>query len=156
MNTKEIYELLKSRFKDRVLEYHEPPKDAFIIVDAAAIAEIAVFLRDNEQLLMDSLMCLSGVDYNDKLSVAYHLFSTKKLHKTVIKATTPKDNPSVQTVSDVWPAANAYEREVYDLLGINFEGHPNMKRILMPDDWEGYPLRKDYKFPESYHGISCK
>ncbi|MBI4834208.1 MAG: NADH-quinone oxidoreductase subunit C [Planctomycetes bacterium] len=155
MNTKEIYDLLKAKFNGKVLAYNEPPKDAFIVVDAKSLPEITTFLKDDGQLLMDSLVCLSGVDYPDRFSVAYHLFSTKKLHKTVIKVNTDRENPSVPTVSNVWPGAVSYERETFDLFGIIFYGHPNLERLLMPDDWEGYPLRKDYKFPAFYHGINA-
>lgn len=153
MNQNEIYNLLKARFPNKVLEFDEKTLSPSILVDALALPEIASYLRHTPELYLDSLMCLSGLDYPDRFSVVYHLFSTRHSHKTVIKVNTPKDNPTVPSVAHIWSAANAHEREVYDLLGIEFPGHPNLKRILLPDDWEGHPLRKDYQYPASYHGV---
>jgi NADH-quinone oxidoreductase subunit C len=104
-------------------------------------------------------MCLSGVDYKgakgepDRMEVVYHLFSMKLRHKCVLKVELPRENPSVPTLENVWAIANWHEREAYDLFGIRFEGHSDLRRILCPDDWEGYPLRKDYQQPESYLGM---
>jgi len=156
MNSKEIYELLKTEFKDKILEYIETTKDPFVVIEKGFLLVVAKFLRNNPSLLMDSLMCLSGVDYPDKMTVVYHLFSTKHLHKLVLKVNTTKDNLLIPSVSHIWQTANTHEREAYDLFGIKFEGHPNLTRILLPDDWEGYPMRKDYQYPETYHGIPCK
>ena len=98
-------------------------------------------------------MCLSGVDYKDKFAVAYHLHSMKHRHAIGMKAFLPRETPSLPTVDDVWPAANFQEREAFDLFGIVFEGSKDLRRILLPEDWEGHPLRKDYKYPDFYHGI---
>jgi len=162
MNTKEIYESLKEQFKDKILGYNEVPVDCFITIDKTSLPEIAKFLRDNPKLYLDNLMCLSGMDYPatagqvpEHFTVVYHLFSTKHLHKITLKADAPKDNPLVPSVYNIWPIAREYEREAYDLFGIKFGGHPNLTRILLPDDWEGHPLQKDYQFPKSYHGIPC-
>ncbi|MBP2669686.1 MAG: hypothetical protein H6Q80_1888, partial [Deltaproteobacteria bacterium] len=119
----------------------------------AAVKEVARFLKQDPALAFDSLMCLSGVDYKDRFAVAYHLHSLSHRHAVGVKAFLPRENPSLPTVDDVWPAANFQEREAYDLFGIVFEGSKDLRRILLPDDWEGHPLRKDYKYPESYHGI---
>jgi len=98
-------------------------------------------------------MSLSGVDYKEGLAVAYHLYSMKHRHAVGLKTMLPREAPSLPTVDDVWPAANFQEREAFDLLGIVFEGSKDLRRILLPPDWEGHPLRKDYKYPEFYHGI---
>ena len=88
------------------------------------------------------------------LSVVYHLESIELKHKIVLKVLLQRENPDVQSVSCVWRCADWHEREAYDLIGINFLNHPDLRRILMPYDWEaGYPLRKDYKNPEFYHGM---
>ncbi|HBO68949.1 MAG TPA: NADH-quinone oxidoreductase subunit C [Deltaproteobacteria bacterium] len=154
MDPKAIHDLLKQRFGDDLLEFQEqgisPP---FLVVSPGRLPEIARFLRDEPGLSFDSLMCLSGVDYKDRFAVAYHLHSLKETHRIGVKVYLPKESPSVQTVDAVWPAANFMERETYDLYGILFEGSKDLRRILLPEDWEGHPLRKDYKYPESYHGI---
>jgi len=149
-----IFDLLKRRFGDGILEFQEqgisPP---FAVVSPETLPEAARFLRDGEGLSFDSLMCLSGVDYPERFAVAYHLFSMKERHTLGIKVFLPKESPSVPSVDEVWPAANFMERETYDLFGINFPGSKDLRRILLPEDWEGHPLRKDYKYPEFYHGI---
>ena len=101
-------------------------------------------------------MCLSGVDLSpedEDLSVVYHLFSDVHLHKVVIKAVVSKENPHLPTVENTWKTANWHEREAYDLFGIVFDGHSDLRRILLPDDWEGHPLRKNYKEPDTYRGM---
>jgi NADH-quinone oxidoreductase subunit C len=93
------------------------------------------------------------VDYKEKYAVAYHLHSLKHRHAIGMKVFLPRETPSLPTVDAVWPAANFQEREVFDLFGIAFEGSKDLRRILLPEDWEGHPLRKDYKYPDFYHGI---
>jgi NADH-quinone oxidoreductase subunit C len=153
MSIQEILEKLKARFSEVSFELVETKVDPFIKVPAKYIAEVAAFLKEDEALAFDSLMCLSGVDYPNTLTVVYHLFSFKHGHKLVLKVETPRDNPSVPTVENVWRTANWHEREAFDMFGIHFENHSDLRRILCPDDWEGYPLRKDYKTQEFYHGI---
>jgi len=85
--------------------------------------------------------------------LVYNLFSMKHRHKIALRVDLPRDNPRVPSVESVWRTADWHEREAYDLFGIHFEGHPDLRRILCPDDWEGYPLRKDYVVQEYYHGI---
>ncbi|MFH0800402.1 MAG: NADH-quinone oxidoreductase subunit C [Pseudomonadota bacterium] len=101
------------------------------------------------------LSCLTGTDRGDHLEVVYHLFSYARKETRVLKAKISKESPEIQSVSPIWPSADWMERETYDLVGIKFTGHPNLKRILNPDDWAGHPLRKDYKEPEEYQGMSC-
>ena len=103
---------------------------------------------------MDCLSNESGVDYKDRIEVVYHLFSYSKRHTAVLKVKLPRDNPSVETLEGVWKSANWMEREIFDLIGVNFEGHSDMRRILMPEDWIGHPQRKDFVEPAEYHGIS--
>jgi len=125
-----------------------------IIVPAAAITAIALQLRDDPELQFDYLMCLSGVDNNDgTLGVVYHLDSVKLRHKLTLKVIVSIDAPQVPTVEKVWRSADWHEREAYDLIGVVFEGHRDHRRILLPEDWEGHPLQKNYQVPEFYNGM---
>ncbi len=152
MTINEIYEQLKEEYGDSIIELIEnPPCDSSIIVKAESIFEVCHTLRDKPGFEFDYLMCLSGLDLGEKLSAVYHLYSMKHAHKVVIKTIVPKDNPKVPSVERIWRTADWHEREAYDLIGIIFEGHHNLIRILCPYDWEGHPLRKDYKEPEYYH-----
>jgi NADH-quinone oxidoreductase subunit C len=99
---------------------------------------------------MDHLELLGGADYEDRMEVVYVLYSMKHRHRYTLKCRLPREEPRVSTVESIWKVANWHEREAFDMFGIVFEGHSDMRRILCPDDWEGYPLRKDYKAPESY------
>jgi NADH-quinone oxidoreductase subunit C len=149
-----IYELLKQRCGDRVLEISDRKFDPFAVIDPGAIVEAGRFLYENPETAMDCLNNETGVDYKDRIEVVYHLFSYRYRHGCVLKVKLPRENPAVATVEDIWRAANWMEREIFDLLGVTFEGHSDLRRILMPEDWPGYPLRKDFVEPREYHGIS--
>ena len=153
----EIFQLLKDNFPATNLELKtDQPTEAVIIVNAMEIDKISLFLRDSSELLFDSLMNLSGVDEPkvNLLSVYYHLESTKLKNKVTLKVSTDRNKPEVPSVTDVWKGADWHEREAYDMFGIIFLNHPDLRRILMPYDWDaGYPLRKDYENPEFYHGM---
>lgn len=167
----EIYQILKDKFSDSIIELKtDQPTEPLIIASPLSIDKIAFFLRDNSELLFDSLMNLSGVDdFNGQkiddengnkimqggtLSVFYHLDSIKLKQKITIKVSTNRDKPEVSSVSEIWNTADWHEREAYDMFGINFINHPDLRRILMPYDWSaGYPLRKDYENPEFYQGM---
>jgi NADH-quinone oxidoreductase subunit C len=155
MIPQEISETLKARFGEAILEAKlEGVLNPSIRVAPERVQDIALFLRDDDHLLFDVLMCLSGVDYTaGKLGVVYHLDSMKRSHKITLKVEVTCDNPRVASVQSVWRTANWHEREAYDLFGIVFDGHPDLRRILLPDDWEGHPLRKDYRVPEFYNGM---
>ncbi|MFD2368431.1 NADH-quinone oxidoreductase subunit C [Brevibacillus sp. GCM10020057] len=106
--------------------------------------EVASFLKEDEQLAFDYLSDLHGVDYDDRMEVYYHFYSYKNRQNLAVKVKTDRENPTVPSVMGIWQGANWNEREAFDLLGIHFPGHRDMRRILLPDDWVGYPLRKDY------------
>ncbi len=170
-SAQEIFDLLKTKFGDSIIELvSTQPTEPFIIINPTEIDKVCFFLRDDEELLFDNLMNLSGVDdANGKnisdgdgatkieggtLSVYYHIESTKLRHKLVLKVSTQREKPDVASVEQIWRHADWHEREAFDLLGINFLNHPDLRRILMPYDWEfGYPLRKDYSNPEFYQGM---
>lgn len=125
------------------------------------IAEVCLELRDNKQTFFDLLECLSGVDYGieeNMFGVVYNLASIPFKRQLTLKVVKYHDRsraelPSFPSVAEVWRTAEWHEREAFDLLGIHFANHPDLRRVLLPDDWEGYPLRKDYKAQEYYRGI---
>jgi NADH-quinone oxidoreductase subunit C len=173
MNAAEIVAVLDQKFGSRIKSKKLEAIDPSITVDAADLLEVCRFLKDEPRLAFDLLNCISGVDYLETdpkkapkagfephLEVVYHLSSFTHRHRFVVVVTLPrwKNNepgsiPDLASVTSVWRTADWHEREVYDLCGVNFLGHPDQRRILLSDDWEGYPLRKDYEFPLEYHGI---
>jgi NADH-quinone oxidoreductase subunit C len=103
-------------------------------------------LRNNEQTHFDYLFCLSGVDWGEELGVVYHLESTTHRHSVVVKVKTKdREHPNFDTVSNIWATAKFHEREVFDFFGIKFNNHPNLKYLILTEEWEGFPLRKDYE-----------
>jgi NADH-quinone oxidoreductase subunit C len=145
---------LHEAMPDAVEEAVEEGTHPFVRVQAGRIADAARVLK--EKCGAEMLHQISGVDYADRMEVVYHFARvTKEPAFLCLKVTVPRDNPVVPTLAHEWQAANWGERETYDLLGIRFEGHPHLYRILLPEDWEGFPLRKDYEFPAEYHGIDC-
>ncbi len=116
------------------------------ILPADKLHDVAKMLKENPQTKMDYLFSLTASDRKDGLNVIYHLTSTEYRHTVVLKVIlTDKENPMVATVSDLWSAAEYLEREVFDLFGVKFENHPDLRRLFLDDEWVGYPLRKDYK-----------
>ena len=155
MTAQEIFDNLQAKFGDQIVDLTENV-DPWIRVKPEAIAEVCDYARNDGDLDFESLMCLSGVDYEDHMTVVYHLGSSSHKHKIALKVEVGRDEPKVPTVERVWRVANWHEREAYDMYGIVFEGHSDLRRILCPDDWEGYPLRKDYKVQEFYRGIKVE
>ncbi|MGA2409352.1 MAG: NADH-quinone oxidoreductase subunit C [Candidatus Binataceae bacterium] len=149
-----IGERVKERFGDKVIELSVKPPDPFAVTQAEALLKICQWLRADPELAMDCLNNQTGVDRKDCVEIVYHLFSYRHRHTTVLKVRLPRENPTVATVEGIWRSANWMEREIFDLLGVTFEGHSDMRRILMPEDWPGFPLRKDFVEPLEYHGIS--
>jgi NADH-quinone oxidoreductase subunit C len=155
MDAATIHERLKARFETGVGDCDLKAKNPSISVVPAVIADVCRVLHDEPDLRFDCLSNQSGVDYTAKghIEVVYHLYSYTHRHQIVLKVDVPRDTPVVPTVEGIWKAANWLEREIYDLLGVTFDGHPDLRRILMPEDWIGHPLRKDFVEPEEYHGI---
>jgi len=116
-----------------------------IIVQPAQLHQLMSQLKSNSETAFDFLFCLSGVDWGKELGVVYHLESTIHRHIVVVKVKTEdRENPNFDTVSDIWLTAEFNEREVFDFFGIRFNNHPNMKRLFLTEEWDGFPLRKDY------------
>lgn len=153
-----IHERLVAQFGDRIAGIELDVIDPWILVAAESVVEVSRLLHDDPELRFDVLSNQSGVDYKDQgyIEVVYHLYSYPIRHSIVVKVRTPRDEAIVPTVTGVWKAANWHEREIYDLLGVTFTGHPDLRRLLMPEDWVGHPLRKDFVEPDEYHGISTR
>jgi NADH-quinone oxidoreductase subunit C len=174
MTPADIVDLLEQQFGARIKAKKLDAIDPFIVVDAADVVDVCRFLKDDSRLQFDLLNCISGVDYLEPdpkkapkagfephLEVVYHLSSFRQPgRRFVVKVVLPrwKDDkpgqlPEVPSVTGLWRTADWHERDVYDLSGVFFAGHPGLTRILLSEDWVGHPLRKDYEFPLEYHGI---
>lgn len=165
MTFEEIVQLLTRTFSEEVVlgidESSTPPA---IQITASHIAEVCLKLHEDEQTYFDYLSCLSGIDNGPEegtMEVIYHLYSIPYDVSLALKVQVPRNQegeplPEVPTVSTIWRTADWHERETYDLLGIHFTGHPDLRRILLAADWEGHPLRKDYKLQKYYHGIKVE
>ena len=173
MNFAEITAVLDQQFGGRIKEKKADALDPFVVVAPGDLVEVCRFLRDDPWLKFELLNCISGVDYlepdpkkapksgfDPHVEVVYHFQSFTHRHRFALKIILPrwKDNkpgelPELPSVSGIWQTADWHEREVYDLSGVWFTGHPDLRRILLSEDWIGHPLRKDYEFPLEYHGI---
>jgi NADH-quinone oxidoreductase subunit C len=160
-----IRELLEAEFGLEVIVAEEQSGlQPALIITKEALPQVCLFLRDHEKTYFDFLSCISAVDDGitaGTFTVVYHLASIPYNYQLTLKVIVYNnrqlDNlPIVPSVSEVWRTAEWHEREAFDLMGIYFEGHRDLRRILLPDDWEGYPLRKDYQEAETYHGIAIK
>jgi NADH-quinone oxidoreductase subunit C len=173
MTPTEIVALLEQQFGDRIKSKKADAIDPYVVVEPGDLLEVCRFLRDDPRLRFEFLNCITSVDYFEPdpkkapkagfephLEVVYHFSSFTHRHRFVIKVMLPRWKndqagalPEVPSLTSLWATADWHEREVYDLGGIWFTGHPDLTRILLAEDWEGHPLRKDYEFPLEYHGI---
>jgi NADH-quinone oxidoreductase subunit C len=173
MKPSDIVALLELELPGKIKSKNLDALDPFIVIDPGDLLTVCGFLKEDSRLSFEFLNCISGVDYLEldpkkapkagfepHTEVVYHLSSFTHRHRLVVKVILPrwKDNkadelPEVPSVTELWDTADWHEREVYDLSGVNFVGHPDLRRILLSEDWEGHPLRKDYEFPLEYHGI---
>jgi NADH-quinone oxidoreductase subunit C len=146
MDNATVIERLRAAHQDAIGKTSEFRDMLSVYVPAQAIVDVARFLRDDPELSYNFLENLCGVDYlgrDPRFEVVYHLLSHKNRHRIALKVGVPERNPSVPTLTRLWATANWQEREAFDMFGIVFTDHPGLQRILMPDDWEGYPQRKD-------------
>ncbi|MCA9771107.1 MAG: NADH-quinone oxidoreductase subunit C [Myxococcales bacterium] len=152
----EIHEILRARFGESgVLRLVAESPEPFVVIEPRAIAEVLAFCRDDPRLAFDFPSCLTGFDSGEgTLSVDYHLFSHRHRHDLSLRVIVTREDPRVPTAAFVYPAFNWHEREAYDLTGIVFDGHPDLRRLLLPEDWVGWPLRKDFQEQADYRGIA--
>jgi NADH-quinone oxidoreductase subunit C len=127
--------------------------DSTISVESNSILEVCNFLKKSKEFEFNVLQVITGSDYADRMELSYILASYTKNLEVILKVKLPRENAQVHSVVGVWPAANFLERECFDMFGMQFTGHPDLRRILCPDDWSGYPLRKDYVVAEVYNGM---
>ena len=177
MSPAEITAILETEFGTAITGKKLDAIDPYVTVEPARLADVCRFLRNDPRMKFELLNDITGVDYLEidakkapkagfepHLEVLYHLSSfsfpgrrfTLKLVLPRWKDDVAGQLPEVPSVSDLWKTADWHEREVYDLVGVFFTGHPSLVRILLNDDWVGHPLRKDYEFPLEYHGIRCR
>ncbi len=154
-----IYNYLKDKFGDGIGLLDTDSKDPWFEVKKDALREVAAALRDDPELGFSYLVAVTGVDYSDfkddyeykgKLCATYILYRLKDSHQLIFKVFVDKKDAEIPSVWDIWRAAEWHEREAFDLVGIKFTNHPDLRRILLPPEWEGHPLRRDYKEPEEY------
>jgi NADH-quinone oxidoreductase subunit C len=142
----EIYQRLAEQFPDAGL-LRAGGRVPATVVPPERLREVCLFLRDDPELRFDYPASITGVDYLDYFELIYQLRSMTHHHDVNLKARVGRDRPSLPSVVEVWPGADFQEREIYDLMGISFDGHPNMSRILLWDEFIGHPLRKDFGIP---------
>jgi NADH-quinone oxidoreductase subunit C len=146
-----LHEKLKERWPDDVIEIHDFRGDETAVVKREALGSMAWFLKQDPDFEMNVLMDLTAVDglamqWNPRFQVVYHFYSLTKNHRLRLKVPVDENDAVVPSLTSLWPIANWFEREVWDMFGIRFEGHPNLKRILMYEEFVGHPLRKDYPY----------
>lgn len=172
LEAESVFQTLREKFPQGALAFHQPKSgNPWIELKSDSLVSIAEFLRDDQDHEFISLQVVSGTDFLAKeavsataelpaqaavpgrIEIVYVLFSYAFNTQLTLKVLCDRDHAKVPTLAHLFRSANWYEREIYDVLGVNFEGHPNLKRLLLPPDWVGHPLRKDYIFPEEYNGM---
>ena len=156
MEPSEVFKLIESKYPDALKSTDLEGTEQTVTIEANSIVDVCTYLKTDPELQFTSLMCLSGVDFEDKMEVFYHLHSLLHNHRVTLKVELPREDPKLPTVYNVWKGANWHEREAYDMFGIKFDGQPDLRRILLPDDWEGFPLRKDHVDAEEYRGWTIR
>ena len=150
----ELSETIKSRLGSAVISIEEMKNfDLMIAVRKDQIVSAAGILKNDSELRFTTLMNHLGADYMDSMAVIYNLYSPLWKRKITFKCLLDREQPEIDSLEPVFRGISWYERETFDMLGIRFIGHHNLKRLLLPEDWEGFPLKKDYVYPEEYQGI---
>lgn len=149
-----VSKIIEDKYPGSVIIPKEQHND-FIQLKSDNWKEIAELLKSDSKLNFDSCQCITGVDLGleANLEVRYNFHSMRLKHKIEIRIETDRKKPSIQSIEQVWRVAGWFEREVYDMYGIKLKGHRDLRRMLLPEDWKGWPLRKDYKTPNTYNGM---
>lgn len=140
-----IIEKLRSNFQDSLIEVCEFRGDLAIVVDAGRIADICKFLRDDAELQFEMCQDITAIDWakrKNRFTVVYHIYSLKNKFRLRLKANIEKE--TIESVTSIWSSANWYERETFDMFGIRFNNHPDLRRVYMPEEYEYHPLRKEF------------
>ncbi len=159
MKFEQIKELIQSEYSDAILGEDENSSPNALIIKAESLHQVCEILHANENTYFDQLSCLSGIDNGAEtgtMEIVYNLYSIPHNLHLMLKVKIDRSKPSMDSVSDIWKTADWHEREAFDLYGIHFNNHPDLRRILLPEDWEGFPLRKDYVEQEKYHDVIIK
>jgi NADH-quinone oxidoreductase subunit C len=143
--------------KDYLVDTNATP--GIVIIDAAELVNVCKHLHSNPATYFDMLSCITALDNGQQagtMELIYNLYSIPFNHHLGLKVIMQREDSAVDSLSSIWRTADWHEREAYDMFGIKFNGHPDLRRILMPADWEGFPLRKDYKHQEYYRSIKIE
>ena len=158
MTFNDIATLLTAEFSSD-LQANTTNLQPYLTVPTEQLTAICQFLRDDDRLFFDLLACITAIDNGieaNTMEVIYNLTSIPYAHDLMMKVIVPRSQPVVPSVAHIWRTADWHERESFDLVGVVFSGHPDLRRILLPTDWNGHPLRQDYQEDEQYHGIKTK
>lgn len=156
MNISEVYTEVKKLFLDKVSGVEKSGQLEFFYFDSDIIRDLFLVLRDKIGMEFRHLSYIAAVDMKDRFEIVYCLYSYRWSSVIHLKTRLDYENPRIRTVSDLFASAEWHEREAYDLMGIEFLEHPDLRRIMMPDDFEGHPLRKDFSEKDNYHGIPTR
>jgi NADH-quinone oxidoreductase subunit C len=155
MDKEKILALVEAVSKNKPV-WVENTSPATLLIHRDDLVQVANFLWQNPETYFDQLACVTGIDNGPEantMEVVYNLYSIPFNQSLVLKVVLDRKSPEVESVTSIWKSANWLEREIFDMYGIRFLNHPDLRRILMPADWDGFPLRKDYKEQETYRGI---
>lgn len=153
----QIVNIVKGISAEATADEKSSPKA--VVIPAADLLKVCSQLNQNPELYFDMLSCLTGIDNGPQantMEVVYNMYSIPFNLSLVVKVILPRENPAIDSVSSIWRTADWHEREAFDMFGITFNGHPDLRRILLPADWEGYPLRKDYAQQQYYRNIKVE
>lgn len=153
----ELFSIVQERGASALADDRLTPKG--IRISAEDLRAVCLHLYDNPEVFFDMLSCITVVDNGPEgltLEIIYNLYSIPFNHHLALKVVVPRDTAEIDSVQDIWKTANWHEREAFDMFGLKFKGHPDLRRILLPADWEGHPLRKDYKEQEYYRGVKVR
>ena len=160
MSFEEIVDQLKAELgEETIASIEENSSPKAIVIKKEDLLKVMSSLHEKEGLYFDSLSCVTGLDNGPEagtMEMIYNLYSIPYNHHLAVKVVLDRTAPVIASLAGIWRTADWQEREVFDLLGIDFEGHPDLRRILLPADWEGHPLRKDYEHQEYYRGVQVK